>query len=117
METEVERIDLRQGIPTQIFVGFHVLLLGIAQPHIGRILMVAQSAEDLIAEIFSHQIEVGLALPINQVAGMHHIVYIFAGPIERIAQGFFLPTAKSNGTRLMKCLLHSHRRCLLHGDA
>lgn len=59
--------------------------------------MISDSTEKLGSEIFFHKIEVGLSLPIDQVARMKEKIYILLGPRDGIAKRLLLTASEGFG--------------------
>ena len=91
--------------PRVVLVGLAVLLLGVAEPHVGGELVVAHRAHGGRAQILAYEVEVRFALPVDEVARMDDVIGVLACPVERVAQCFLLPAAEGVGSLLMKALL------------
>ena len=104
IQRDIERIDVLKNVARIVLVFFAFLFLGIAQPHVSAELMVAHGTNETLTEILLHQVEVRLALPVNEVTRMNHIVHMLLGPGQCIAQRLLLPPTKGSGAAAMKLL-------------
>ena len=67
--------------------------------------MIAHGADVALSEVLAHEVEIGFALPVDQVAGVDDVFDVLFRPVERVAQRLFLTAAEGLGTSLMEVLL------------
>ena len=67
--------------------------------------MVAQAPDVSVSEVFPDQVEVGFALPVDQVARVDDVVYVPLCPVQGVPQGFFLVPAEGLGAADVEFLL------------
>ena len=67
--------------------------------------MVAHAACDAVAQILAHQVQVGFALPVNQVARVQNVIYMVTCPRQRVAHGLLLASAEALRARFAQLLL------------
>ena len=92
-KNDVERIGRRNYRTGLVAIGLGRLFC--AQPHVLRILMVAEAAKNAAA-MLTHQIEVGAALEVDKIARMQHEIAVILRPRKRIDERLLLQSAESS---------------------
>ena len=67
--------------------------------------MIAKGPDERGPEIFLHQVEIGLALPVYDVSGVDYVVDMLFRPSQCIPECFFLPASEGDRAFCIQFLL------------
>ena len=84
LETDIEWICILDFAPGQVLKLFSMLYLRVAVTHVGTELMIADRCDKLLSEVFFDKIEIGFALPVDQIPGVDNIFDMLLRPGQSI---------------------------------